>query len=118
MNSNNSNASGEMFRPGTILQRLGGRQRSSSKTEYLAAKKLRGFGVPLIKIGNRWLVPGAAFEAWLSSPACLNAAAEAQQSKSRRATWIAALLRQRRGRRGSIAKPRKLRPALTSGCRS
>lgn len=85
MNSNNSNASGEMFRPGTILQRLGGRQRSSSKTEYLAAKKLRGFGVPLIKIGNRWLVPGAAFEAWLSSPACLNAAAEAQQSKSRRA---------------------------------
>jgi hypothetical protein len=85
MNSNNSNASGEMFRPGTILQRLGGRHRSSSKTEYLAAKKLRGFGVPLIKIGNRWLVPGAAFEAWLSSPACLNAAAEAQQSKSRRA---------------------------------
>ena len=85
MNSNNSNASGEMFRPGTILQRLGGRQRSSSKTEYLAAKKLRGIGVPLIKIGNRWLVPGAAFEAWLSSPACLNAAAEAQQSKSRRA---------------------------------
>ena len=83
MNSNNSNASGEMFRPGTILQRLGGRQRSSSKTEYLAAKKLRGIGVPLIKIGNRWLVPGAAFEAWLSSPACLNAAAEAQQSKAR-----------------------------------
>ena len=82
-NTNTNTTSGALMRPGEALQQLGGRKRSSKKTEYLAAKKLRGIGVPLIKIGNRWLVPGAAFEAWLSSPACLNAAAEAQQSKAR-----------------------------------
>ena len=84
-NTNTDNTSGALLRPGEALQQLGGRKRSSKKTEYLAARKLRTIGVPLLKIGNRWLVPGAAFEAWLSSPACLNAAAEAQQSKSRRA---------------------------------
>ena len=83
-NSSNTNTtSGALMRPGEALQQLGGRQRSSIKTEYLAARKLISLGVPLIKIGNTWRVPRAAFDAWISSPACLSAAAAAQQSKSR-----------------------------------
>ena len=87
MNNNNSsntnNASGALMRPGEALQQLGGRKRSSKKTEYLAARKLRTIGMPLLQIGNAWWVPRAAFEAWLASPACLAGAAEAQRSKSR-----------------------------------
>ncbi|WP_297920258.1 hypothetical protein [Metallibacterium sp.] len=84
-NTNTTSGGALMLRPGVVLQGLGGRRRSSDKTEYLAARKLRTIGVPLLKIGNAWFVPRAAFEAWLASPACLAAAAEAQQSKSRRA---------------------------------
>ena len=83
-NSSNTNtASGALMRPGEALQQLGGRQRSSIKTEYLAARKLISLGVPMLKIGNAWRVPRVALEAWLSSPACAAAAAAAQQSKSR-----------------------------------
>ena len=86
MNDNSSNtntASGALMRPGEALQQLGGRKRSSKKTEYLAARKLRTIGVPLLQIGNSWWVPRVALEAWLASPACLSAAADAQQSKAR-----------------------------------
>ena len=83
-NSSNTNTtSGALMRPGEALQQLGGRRRSSTKTEYLAARKLQTLGVPMFKIGNTWRVPRAAFEAWISSPACLAGAAEAQRSKSR-----------------------------------
>lgn len=83
MNNNSSNTTGALMRPGEALQQLGGRQRSSAKTEYLAARKLQTLGVPMLKIGNAWHVPRSALEAWLASPACLAAAAAAQQSKAR-----------------------------------
>ncbi len=76
-------ASGAMLRPGAILQRLGGRRRTSANTEYLAARKLAALGVPLLKLGGTWWVPRAAFEAWLANPAALAAAAAAQQSSRR-----------------------------------
>ena len=84
MNSNSSNTtSGALLRPGEALQQLGGRKRSSKKTEYLAAKKLRTIGVPLLQIGNSWWVPRVALEAWLTNPACAAAAAAAQESRRR-----------------------------------
>lgn len=84
MDINNSNTTnGALLRPGEALQQLGGRRRSSAKTEYLAARKLASLGVPMFKIGNAWHVPRAAFDAWISSPACLAAAAEAQQAGAR-----------------------------------
>lgn len=81
MNTNTHDAT--MLRPGAILQRLGGRRRTSANTEYLAARKLGALGVPLLKIGGSWWVPRSAFEAWLADPACQAAAAAAQQARSR-----------------------------------
>ncbi len=83
-NSSNTNTtSGALMRPGEALQQLGGRKRSSKKTEYLAARKLRTIGVPLLQIGNSWWVTVAALEAWLTNPACAAAAAAAQESRRR-----------------------------------
>lgn len=74
---------GDMLRPGAVMERLGGRRRTSSATQYLAARKLGELGVPLLKLGGAWWVPRAAFEAWLADPACQAAAADAQQARRR-----------------------------------
>lgn len=82
-NTNTNTINNNMSRPGAVLQRLGGKPRTSAATEYLAARKLRELGVPLLKLGGTWWVPRAALEAWLASPACVSAAAAAQQSHRR-----------------------------------
>ncbi|MHB1991680.1 hypothetical protein [Metallibacterium scheffleri] len=74
---------GDMLRPGAVMERLGGRRRTSAATEYLAARKLDAIGVPLLKLGGAWWVPRASFEAWLADPACQAAAAAAQHARRR-----------------------------------
>lgn len=83
MNINSSPLTQALLRPGQALEMLGGRARSSRKTEYVAAAKLRELGIPIFKVGNAWKVPRSALDAWLSSPACVAAAAAAQSSKGK-----------------------------------
>jgi len=84
MDSNtNTTTNHNMLRPGAVMERLGGRRRTSAATEYLAARKLDAIGVPLLKLGGTWWVPRASFEAWLADPACQAAAAAAQHARRR-----------------------------------
>lgn len=81
---NQSQASAVLPRPGEILaELLGTKSERSPRTEWRAARHLVALGIPVIKIGREWRVPRSGVDAWLLSPACAAAAANAQQKSKR-----------------------------------